>query len=78
MVHKTECQSIPAQTDRNQDTGKDMNASKMRGDCRQLAADSYKCLESHTPAECKVFFDNYKACRKEEHARVLAENAKKF
>lgn len=65
-------------TDRNLDTGKDMNASKLRGDCRTLAAESYKCLETHTRTECKPFFENYKSCRKEEHSRVMAENAKKY
>ncbi len=65
-------------TDRNQELGRDMNASKMRGDCRKLAADSYKCLEKGDHETCKPFFEAYKACRKDEHARVLEENAKRF
>jgi len=65
-------------TDRNPDFHRDMNASKMRGDCRKLAADSYKCLEKGDHETCKPFFEAYKTCRKEEHERVLAENGRKF
>jgi len=70
--------SASANADRNTDVGRDMNASKMRGECRQLAADSYKCLEKGDHEACRPFFDAYKECRKNEHAKVLAENGKKF
>ena len=62
----------------NPDVHRDMNASKMRGGCRKLAADSYRCLEKGDRDACKPFFEAYKECRKDEHARVLAENGKRF
>jgi len=65
-------------SERNPEVHRDMNASKMRGGCRKLAADSYKCLEKGDHEACKPFFDAYKECRKDEHAQVLAANGKRF
>jgi hypothetical protein len=64
--------------ERNREVHRDMNASKMRGDCRKLAAESYKCLEKGDHEACKPFFEAYKECRKDEHAKKLAANGQRY
>ena len=62
----------------NPDLGKDLNASKMRSECQSLAAASYKCLEKGDHDACKPFFEDYRACRKEEHARIVESRRQRF
>ncbi|CAB9516890.1 expressed unknown protein [Seminavis robusta] len=55
--------------------------SKLYTDCKAEYLASINCrLEHHdhkTTNVCQPFFDEYKACRKEEHQRILEENAKR-
>jgi hypothetical protein len=62
----------------NEDVGKDYNASKLRGECQELAAVSYKCLEKGNYDACKPFFEEYKNCRKNEHETMIANRRKRF
>ena len=62
----------------NQELGKDANASKLRSECAPLAAESYKCLEKGNYDACKPFFDEYKACRKNEHTNIVESRRKRF
>ena len=55
--------------------------TKFFTDCKQEYLASINCrLEHHDHKEsniCQPLFDSYKACRKEEHQRLLEENAGK-
>jgi hypothetical protein len=46
---------------------------KMSSACKELAAASYACLEKNMGdgSHCKMHFDAYKACKKEERNRML-------
>jgi len=60
--------SIDEQTPRSSTRGV---ASKLKSECRELAAQSYKCLETKSHHECKPFFDAYKECCKKEHEKII-------
>ena len=62
----------------NQDVGKDANASKLRGECQELAAASYRCLEKGDYEACKPFFEDYKICRKNEHSKIIENRRSLF
>ena len=66
----------------NQDTGIDLNASKLRTSCKELAKASYACLEKQTGPDaktvCQPFFTAYKECRKAEHDGIVEERRKRF
>jgi hypothetical protein len=57
-----------------------VSASKQQTDCRQQQSESLSCIQENydTKNVCQPFFDAYKLCRKEEHARILEENSKKY
>jgi hypothetical protein len=64
-------------TERGQTTK--VSASKQQTDCRPQQSESLACIQENyeTKHVCQPFFDAYKLCRKEEHARILEENSKK-
>jgi len=64
----------------NSDVGKDMNTSKLRTNCSELAKKSYDCLEKcrGDNTKCQPYFDAYKDCRKEEHTKMIAERRAKY
>ena len=64
----------------NLDKGRDMEASKLRTGCGELAKRSYACLEKNQDnnAACQSFFEAYKECRKNEHDALIAERRKRF
>lgn len=47
--------------------------TKMKSKCGELAAMSYQCLEKAMGdgSKCGGEFDAYKACKKDEHTRML-------
>jgi len=53
--------------------------SKLATDCRLEYGRSLECIQENydNKGACQPFYDNYKACRSDERARRLAENAKK-
>ena len=65
-------------SDLNPGVGMDAGASRLRTGCAEMAAESYKCLEKGDHAACQPFFDNYKACKKAEMEKVVADRRKKF
>ena len=53
--------------------------SILKTECAKLAKASYQCLEQNAEnsAElCKQFFDEYKACRKAEHTKLIDDRRK--
>jgi hypothetical protein len=56
-----------------------VSASKLITDCKQQQSESLNCIQENYDQKnvCQPFFDRYKACRKEEHDRILEENSKK-
>jgi len=54
--------------------------SKMYTACADLQAASFKCLEAHEGhgANCKVHFDAYKACKKDEREKQIEERRKQL
>ena len=63
----------------NTELGYDMNASKLRSMCMELAQNSYKCLADHDGdrSQCNEVFAMYKQCRKTEHEAVVNERRRK-
>ncbi len=63
----------------NSELGLDMNASKMRSMCREMAKLSYKCIADNQgdKSQCTIFFADYKQCRKLEHEAVVNERRRK-
>jgi hypothetical protein len=57
------------------------NASKLKTDCRAEQRASLRCIEENyenKDVACAQFFEDYKQCRRNEHERKLARNAKMF
>jgi hypothetical protein len=48
-------------------------------DCSLEYGRSLECIQENyaNKEACQPFYDNYKACRRDERERVLAENAKR-
>ena len=54
------------------------NVSKWSSECKKLAEQSYKCLESNNREECVPFFDEYKICKKNEHDSIIRERRQRL
>ena len=53
--------------------------SKLKSKCKDLASQSYKCLEQNPTngqQACKDHFESYKECRKAEHNSIVDERRK--
>ena len=56
------------------------DTSKLKTECSDLGKTAIKCkLESGEDAitKCSKFYEVYKACRKQEHERIIDERRKK-
>lgn len=56
------------------------HASKLQTDCRTEQLKSLECIQDNYGNQqeaCKGFFENYKNCRKKEHAAYLEENRRR-
>ena len=53
--------------------------SKYDSECSKHASNSYRCLENNNGngSKCAEFFEIYKACRKDEHTRIIEERRKR-
>ena len=54
--------------------------SKLQTICADLAAASYKCLEENLGESsfCRAQFQAYRACKKEEHDKKIAERRQQY